>query len=67
MTPRSRYNFFLDADQKAALNQIKERDGILVSEQIRRAIKEWIAERGVAETKTKKKAERKRPASRRRS
>jgi hypothetical protein len=47
MTPRNRYTFFIDDDQRAALSQIKERDGISESEQIRRAIKAWIGEKGV--------------------
>jgi hypothetical protein len=61
---RSRYNFFLDEDQKAALNQIRERDGITQSEQIRRAIRQWIDDHGVTETKTKRKRKTKKKAER---
>jgi hypothetical protein len=42
MTPRSRYTFFIDEEQRTALAAIKERDGISESEQIRRAVKAWI-------------------------
>ena len=39
------YAFWISPDQKAALRAIKERDGIPVSEQIRRAIDRWLAEK----------------------
>lgn len=45
-----------------ALDEIRERDGVSVSEQVRRALKQWIEQKGVT-----LKAERKRPASRKRS
>jgi hypothetical protein len=61
MTPRTRYTFFIDEDQRAALAAIKERDGISESEQIRRAVKAWIAEKG------EQKPERKRAGTRKRS
>ena len=62
MTLRNRYTFFIDDDQKTALELIKERDGISESEQIRRAIKAWIAEKRIVE-----KAGRKRDGTRKRS
>ena len=62
VTPRNRYTFFIDDEQRAALSAIKERDGISESEQIRRAIKAWIEQKGVVV-----KAERKRAATRKRS
>ena len=37
--------FWISPDQKAALRAIKERDGIPVSEQIRRAIDQWLGEK----------------------
>jgi hypothetical protein len=40
---------------------VKDRDGIGISEQIRRAIRSWLKRKGVIKT------ERKRPASRKRS
>jgi hypothetical protein len=48
MTPRARYTFYIDDEQRAELTAIKERDGISESEQIRRAVQEWIAKRGVS-------------------
>ena len=61
VTPRNRYTFFIDDDQRLALKAIKERDGIPESEQIRRAVKAWIEQKGVI------KAERKRVRARSRS
>ena len=43
------YAFWISPDQKAALRAIKERDGIPVSEQIRRAIDQWLAEKALEE------------------
>jgi hypothetical protein len=51
MTPRLRYGFWIDEAQRDGLRQVKERDGILESEQIRRAISEWLEKKGV-KTKT---------------
>ncbi len=39
------YAFWISPDQKAALREIKDRDGVPVSEQIRRAIDQWLEER----------------------
>ena len=62
MTPRrSRYTFFIDEDQRAALTTIKDRDGISESEQIRRAVKVWIEQKGVIKAERKRAATRKRP------
>lgn len=55
MAPRSRYTFFIDEDQRAALRAIKDSDGVPESEQIRRAIKAWLDARGV-HVKTGRKA-----------
>jgi hypothetical protein len=62
MAARSRYNFWIDDEQRTALRFVKERDGILESEQIRRALDLWLVEKGV-KTKTDRKrvAPRKRP------
>ena len=54
--------FRLETEILAALEAIRERDGVSVSEQVRRALKQWIAERGV-----KLKAERPRAVTRKRS
>jgi hypothetical protein len=47
MTPRNRYTFFIDDEQRAALTKVKKRDGISESEQIRRAIANWLKSKGV--------------------
>ncbi len=39
------YAFWISPDQKAALRAIKDRDGIPVSEQIRRAIDQWLVKK----------------------
>jgi len=61
MTPRQRYGFWIDPEQRDGLRFVKERDGILESEQIRRAINEWLKKKGV-----QVKSERKRAATRKR-
>ena len=62
MTPRKRYAFWIDDHQRAALDAIRERDGILPSEQIRRALDAWIQKRGVtAKSGRKRVGTRKRP------
>ncbi len=61
MTPRRKYSFYIDDQQADGLKQIKERDGVLESEQIRRAITRWLEEKGVM------KPERKRAGTRKRS
>jgi hypothetical protein len=47
MTPRRRYSFWIDDEQADGLKAIKERDGVLESEQIRRAINDWLEKKGV--------------------
>ena len=47
VTPRTRYNFFIEDHQRDRLREVKERDGIPESEQIRRAIDEWLEKKGV--------------------
>ena len=52
--------FRLEMEILAALEHIRARDGISVSEQVRRALKQWIAAKGV-------KADRKRASTRKRT
>ena len=47
MTPRRRYSFWIDDQQAEGLKFVKERDGVLESEQIRRAINRWLEDKGV--------------------
>ena len=51
MSPRSRYNFWIDDAQRAGLRQVKKRDGVLESEQIRRAINSWLEKKGIKNEK----------------
>jgi hypothetical protein len=44
---RHRFNFLIDRDLLEGLQAIRERDGINESEQIRRAIRDWLSSREV--------------------
>jgi hypothetical protein len=59
---RRTLTFRIDDDLFAGLEHVWERDGIAVSEQIRRAIRAWLTEKGV-----NVKADRKRVPPRKRS
>ena len=52
-----------DPDILQGLQAVKQRDGIPLSEQVRRALREWLDENGVRPTR----AERKRALTRKRS
>jgi hypothetical protein len=54
--------FRIDAEILQGLQAVKVRDGIPISEQVRRALREWLEGRGVNE-----KTERKRAGTRKRS
>ncbi len=47
MSPKRKYSFYIDDAHAEALKRIKERDGVLESEQIRRAIADWTEKKGV--------------------
>jgi hypothetical protein len=47
MTSRKKYSFWIDDSQADGLKVVKERDGVLESEQIRRAINDWLQKKGV--------------------
>ncbi|HEX2461965.1 MAG TPA: hypothetical protein VHJ58_17595 [Vicinamibacterales bacterium] len=47
MSPKTRYGFWIDHELLVGLRTLKERDGILESEQIRRAIRAWLEKKGV--------------------
>jgi hypothetical protein len=54
--------FRIDPEILAGLQDVKERDGIPLSEQVRRSLRRWLEERGVKiETGRKRAATRKRP------
>jgi hypothetical protein len=46
----------LDVDLLAGLRQVKERDGVAVTEQVRRAVREWLSRKGVKIPKVKGRA-----------
>jgi hypothetical protein len=46
MANRTRYTFWIDAPDLQAIQSIKEKEGVPESEQIRRALKEWLRKRG---------------------
>ena len=59
---RQRFNFWIDDDLRAGLQVIRDRDGIVESEQIRRAVREWLQKKGVV-----RKPERPRSAAKKRA
>jgi len=62
MTPVRRVaTFRVDNDLFAAMQRLQERDGMPLSEQIRRALRPWLESKGVM------KSERKRAGTRKRS
>ncbi len=61
VTPRKKYSFWIDDEQADGLKVVKARDGVLESEQIRRAINDWLQKKGVKKTGRKRVAPRKRP------
>jgi hypothetical protein len=65
MTPKKFTALRLDEELLDGLREVWERDGVSVSEQIRRAVRAWLKSRGVVVVKPKK-AERKRAVTRKR-
>lgn len=62
MTPLIPTNIRIDEELIDAMQSIRDRDGIPVSEQVRRAIQAWVETKGVIV----KKADRKRAVTRKR-
>lgn len=48
MARRKKYGFWIDVAQADLLKAVKVRDGIPESEQVQRAIAEWLVGKGVA-------------------
>jgi hypothetical protein len=44
---RKKYSFYIEENQADALKAVKERDGVLESEQIRRALNKWFKRMGI--------------------
>jgi hypothetical protein len=51
---RERFNFWLDAELREGLRAIQARDGIPESEQVRRAIRLWLEQKGIRSKETRK-------------
>lgn len=49
--PRIATTYRIDDDILEGLRQVRERDGVPVSEQVRRALTAWLAEKGVSQKK----------------
>ncbi|MGH9348759.1 MAG: ribbon-helix-helix protein, CopG family [Vicinamibacterales bacterium] len=56
MTPstRKQTNFRIDPDIMEGLQSVKERDGIPISEQLRRALRAWLETKGATSKKPPK-------------
>jgi hypothetical protein len=44
---RRRFNFWIDDELREGLQAVRDRDGIVESEQIRRAIRQWLADKRI--------------------
>ena len=44
---RQMHSFYLDPELSAGLKEVKERDGISESEQVRRAVRAWLESKGL--------------------
>jgi len=51
VSPRKKYSFYIDDAQAEGLKHVQERDGVLESEQIRRAIDQWLATKGIPQAR----------------
>ena len=61
MSPKQDYfTFGIPPELKSGLQEVKERDGVSEAEQIRRAIKMWLIDKGVMKAPRKRAATRKR-------
>jgi len=58
---RRKYSFWIDAAQADGLKAIKVRDGVLESEQIRRAINRWLEKKGIIMKPERKRAVTRKP------
>ncbi len=61
VTPLKRCTFWIEEDQTESLRKVRERDGVLPSEQIRRALDDWFKKKGVKKAGRKRVTARKRP------
>ena len=59
--PRTLTNFLIDPDLLEGLRAIRQREGIALSEQIRRGVRMWLESKGVTKAERKRVPPRKRP------
>lgn len=59
--PLKKYSFWITEEQAAGLKAVKERDGVLESEQIRRAVDAWLETKGIKKAGRPRASTRKRP------
>lgn len=48
MSPKTPATYRIDPELIDAMNALKERDGIPISEQVRRALRVWLESKGMA-------------------
>lgn len=56
MSRKKRYSFYITEELDAALKRLKERDGIAEAEALRRALAEYLQQKGVLESPRKAEA-----------
>jgi hypothetical protein len=61
MAPRKLYNFYIDPNLAAGLKIVKARDGVPEGESIRRALAEYLENKGAMKAERKRTVTRKRP------
>jgi hypothetical protein len=61
VTPRKLHTFYLDSELAEGLKAVKERDGVNEGEQVRRAVRAWLEQKGVLRAERKRAATRQRP------
>lgn len=62
MTPRRITTFRIDEELLTGLREMQERDGVPVPEQVRRAIRTWLDEKGITVKKASARKLGKKPA-----
>jgi hypothetical protein len=61
MTPKRVTTIRIDESILAGLQTVKERDGVPVSEQVRRALSLWLEQKGIVKSDRTRASTRKRP------
>ena len=57
VTPKRPTNFRIDSELMDGLESLRDKEGIPVSEQVRRAIRKWLESKGVTVKSPKRRAE----------